>query len=62
MDLYDLMKHDGPQFSDLITQITLPALFGIIYLNFMPNNKGKFGIPFSSIFTPPFLCVGIIYS
>ena len=42
IDLYDLMKHDGPQFSDLIIQITLPFLFGILYLNFMPNKKGRF--------------------
>ncbi|CAM3798760.1 hypothetical protein GCM10009865_05890 [Aeromicrobium ponti] len=45
LDLYDLMKQNGPQFSDLAIQITLPVLFGILYLNFMPNEKEKF-IPY----------------
>lgn len=46
MDLYDLMNHDGPQFTDLLIQISLPALFGILYINFMPVEKEKFIIYF----------------
>lgn len=42
LDLYDLMKQNGPSFSDLMVQITLPFLFGILYLNFMPIEKKKF--------------------
>jgi hypothetical protein len=45
IDLYDLMNRDGPQFSDLIVQITLPFLFGVLYLNFMPNENVRF-IPY----------------
>lgn len=45
LDLYDLMKQNGPQFTDLFIQISLPALFGIVYLNFMPSKKRKF-IPY----------------
>lgn len=42
LDLYGLMKQNGPSFSDLIVQITLPFLFGILYLNFMPIEKKIF--------------------
>jgi len=48
MDLYDVMEKNGPQYSDLFVQITLPALFGIIYLNFMPDKKMKFAIYLAS--------------
>jgi hypothetical protein len=42
LDLYDLMKKPGPQFSDTFIEITLPACFGILYLNFMPKGTRKF--------------------
>lgn len=41
LDLYDLMD-PGPQPFDLFVQTTLPATFGIFYLNFMPKDKKKF--------------------
>ncbi|MBO1515002.1 hypothetical protein [Metabacillus bambusae] len=41
LDLYDLMD-PGPQTYDLFVQITLPATFGILYLNFMPKSKKRF--------------------
>lgn len=41
LDLYDLMK-PGPQVSDMIIELTLPATFGIIYANYMPNEISKF--------------------
>jgi hypothetical protein len=41
LDLYDLMD-PGPQPYDLFIQTTLPATFGILYLNFMPKDKKKF--------------------
>ncbi|MBO1515034.1 hypothetical protein [Metabacillus bambusae] len=40
-DLYDLID-PGPQTYDLFVQMTLPATFGILYLNFMPKNKKSF--------------------
>lgn len=42
LDKYDLMNKPGPQLSDLFVEITLPALFGILYMNFMPKRKRKF--------------------
>lgn len=39
MDLYDLMRINGPQYSDIVIQTTIPALFGFIYLNFMPKDR-----------------------
>jgi hypothetical protein len=42
LDLYDLMKKPGPQVSDVFIELTLPACFGILYVNFMPKNNGKF--------------------
>jgi hypothetical protein len=41
LDLYDLMK-PGPQVSDMMIELTLPATFGIIYVNFMPKRIAKF--------------------
>jgi len=41
-DKYDLMNSKGPEPLDLIVEITLPALFGIIYVNFIPAGKRKF--------------------
>jgi hypothetical protein len=41
LDLYDLMK-PGPQVSDMIFELTLPATFGIIYANFMPKKIGDY--------------------
>lgn len=41
LDLYDLMDPE-PQPFDLLIQTTLPATFGILYLNYMPNEKKKF--------------------
>ncbi|MEQ2526669.1 hypothetical protein EKG37_03735 [Robertmurraya yapensis] len=35
-DFYDLLDKPGPQLIDLMIEITLPAFFGIIFLNFMP--------------------------
>lgn len=42
LDQYDLMKKPGPQWSDVFVEITLPAAFGILYMNFMPTGKRKF--------------------
>lgn len=36
------MKKKGPQPLDLFVEITLPALFGILYMNFIPKGKTKF--------------------
>lgn len=44
LDLYDLLE-PGPQPFDLFIQITLPATFGILYLNFMPRSLKRF-IPY----------------
>lgn len=44
IDLYDLID-PGPQTYDLFVQITLPATFGILYVNFMPKSFKKF-IPY----------------
>ncbi|MDM5227170.1 hypothetical protein QUF73_13235 [Cytobacillus sp. NJ13] len=41
LDLYDLMD-PGPQLFDLLIEITLPATFGILYVNFMPKARKKF--------------------
>jgi hypothetical protein len=41
LDLYDLMD-PGPQPYDLFIQTTLPATFGILYLNFMPKDKKRY--------------------
>ncbi|WP_194138504.1 hypothetical protein [Robertmurraya kyonggiensis] len=35
-NFYDLLNKPGPQLTDVIIEITLPACFGIIFLNFMP--------------------------
>lgn len=42
LDLYDLMKKPGPEWSDVFVEITLPSLFGVLYLNFMPKDNRKF--------------------
>ncbi|MDQ0231479.1 hypothetical protein [Metabacillus malikii] len=39
--LYVVMGEPGPQLIDLFTELTLPALFGIIYINFIPNGLKK---------------------
>ncbi|MFS0879548.1 hypothetical protein [Metabacillus niabensis] len=41
MGLYNIMGKKGPQISDFITETTLPALFGIIFVNFLPTGKVK---------------------
>jgi hypothetical protein len=41
IDLYDLID-PGPQFYDLFVQVTLPATFGILYLNYMPKSNKRF--------------------
>lgn len=41
LDLYDLID-PGPQAYDLFIQMTLPAAFGILYVNFMPKDKKRF--------------------
>ncbi|WP_312095040.1 hypothetical protein [Niallia sp.] len=46
LDLYDLIKDEGDLLIDLIIQITLPAFFGILYMNFMPREKIKFIVYF----------------
>lgn len=46
LDLYDLIKEDGDLLIDLIIQISLPAFFGILYMNFMPRERNKFIVYF----------------
>ncbi|MFS0661256.1 hypothetical protein AB1L07_20770 [Niallia alba] len=46
LDLYDLIKADGDLLIDLIIQISLPAFFGILYMNFMPRERNKFIVYF----------------
>jgi hypothetical protein len=41
IDLYDLID-PGPQMYDLFVQLTLPATFGILYLNFIPKSFKRF--------------------
>jgi hypothetical protein len=41
-DQYDLMGKPGPQGADIFVEISLPASFGILYMNFMPTGKRKF--------------------
>jgi hypothetical protein len=41
LDKYDLLDKPGPQFIDVLIEISLPAAFGIVYMNFMPKGKGK---------------------
>lgn len=43
LDMYDLFK-PGSHVSDVIIEVTLPACFGILYVNFMPENKRKMAI------------------
>jgi hypothetical protein len=42
LDQYDLMNRSGPEWSDLLVEISLPAAFGILYMNFMPRGRKKF--------------------
>ena len=42
LDQYDLLDGQGPQPLDLFVELTLPALFGILYMNFMPGETRKF--------------------
>lgn len=42
LNFYDLLNKPGPQFTDLLIEITLPASFGIVFLNFMPLELKKF--------------------
>ena len=41
IDTYDLIN-PGPEIYDLFIQLTLPASFGILYLNFMPKCYKRF--------------------
>lgn len=43
LDMYNLFD-PGPQVSDVFIEVTLPACFGILYVNFMPENKRKIAI------------------
>jgi hypothetical protein len=41
LDLYDLLD-PGHQHLDIVIELSLPAAFGLIYMNFMPEKRSHF--------------------